>query len=322
MSMLSNTRRALAGAVASVAALSLAGCASSGSAAPSSAPATPTSSAAAGQFPVTVHAANGNVTITRRPTAVVSLSATATEMLFAIGAGAQVKAVDRDSDYPPNVPRSTLNALALNVEAVAAYRPDLVVAAGLSKAQSQQLARLSVHVLDEPAATDVSQSYEQLIQLGAATGHPDGAAAVVARMTQQIAAIARSMPKRAATYYYELDQTYYSVTSATFIGRALRLLGLASIADSAKGAAASGGYPQLSAEFILNADPGYVFLADTRCCKQSLATLARRPGWSTLSAVRNGRVVALDDDIASRWGPRLVDLLRTVADAIKQHPAP
>ena len=319
--MLSNTRRALAGAAASVAVLSLAACASSGTAAPSSAPATPTSSAAA-QFPVTVHAANGNVTIARRPTAIVSLSATATEMLFAIGAGPQVKAVDRDSDYPPNVPRSTLNSLELNVEAVAAYQPDLVVAAGLSKAQSQQLARLSVHVLDEPAATDVSQSYQQLTQLGAATGHPDGAAAVVARMKQQIAAIARSMPKRSATYYYELDQTYYSVTSATFIGRALRLLGLASIADSAKGAAASGGYPQLSAEFILNADPGYVFLADTRCCKQSLATLARRPGWSTLSAVRNGRVVALDDDIASRWGPRLVDLLRTVADAIKQHPAP
>ena len=320
--MLSNTRRALAGAVASVAALSLAACASSGSAAPSSPRATPTSSAAAAQFPVTVHAANGNVTIPRKPTAIVSLSATATEMLFAIGAGAQVKAVDRDSDYPPNVPRSTLNALELNVEAVAAYQPDLVVAAGLSKAQSQQLAKLSVHVLDEPAATDVSQSYQQLTELGAATGHPDDAAAVVARMKQQIAAIARSMPKRSATYYYELDQTYYSVTSATFIGRALRLLGLASIADSAKGAAASGGYPQLSAEFILNADPGYVFLADTRCCKQSLATLARRPGWSTLSAVRNGRVVALDDDIASRWGPRLVDLLRTVADAIKQHPAP
>ena len=320
--MLSNTRRALAGAAASVAVLSLAACASSGTAAPSSAPATPTSSAAAAQFPVTVHAANGNITIARRPTAIVSLSATATEMLFAIGAGPQVKAVDRDSDYPPNVPRSTLNSLELNVEAVAAYQPDLVVAAGLSKAQSQQLARLSVHVLDEPAATDVSQSYQQLTQLGAATGHPDGAAAVVARMKQQIAAIARSMPKRSATYYYELDQTYYSVTSATFIGRALRLLGLASIADSAKGAAASGGYPQLSAEFILNADPGYVFLADTRCCKQSLATLARRPGWSTLSAVRNGRVVALDDDIASRWGPRLVDLLRTVADAIKQHPAP
>jgi cobalamin transport system substrate-binding protein len=322
MSMLSNKRRALTGLVASIAALFVAACASSGTPAPSSAPATTTSSAAATQFPVTVHAANGSVTITRKPTAILSLSATATEMLFAIGAGPQVKAVDRDSDYPPNVPRTSLNALQLNVEAVAAYQPDLVVAAGLSKAQSRQLATLSVHVLDEPAATDISQSYQQLTQLGDATGHPDGAATVIAHMKQQIAAIVHSTPKRPATYYYELDQTYYSVTSATFIGRALRLLGLTSIADSGKGAAASGGYPQLSAEFILNADPGYVFLADTRCCKQSAATVARRPGWSTLSAVRSGRVVALDDDIASRWGPRIVDLLRTVAETIQQHPLP
>jgi iron complex transport system substrate-binding protein len=322
MSMLSNTRRALAGLVASVAALSAAACSSSGTPAPSSTPTTPTPSVAAAQFPVTVHAANGNVTITRKPTAIVSLSATATEMLFAIGAGAQVKAVDRDSDYPRNVPRTSLNALELNVEAVAAYQPDLVVAAGLSKAQAQQLATLHVHVLDEPAVTDISQSYRQLTELGDATGHPDGAAAVVAHMKQQIATIAHSAPKLSATYYYELDQTYYTATSTTFIGRALRLLGLTSIADSAKGAAASGGYPQLSAEFILSADPGYVFLADTRCCKQSAATVARRPGWSTLSAVRSGRVVALDDDIASRWGPRIVDLLRTVAHAIQQHPLP
>jgi iron complex transport system substrate-binding protein len=322
MSMLSNTRRALAGLVASVAVLSLAACSSSGAPAPGSAPAPPTSSGAATQFPLTVRAANGDVTITRKPTAIVSLSATATEMLFAIGAGAQVKAVDRDSDYPPNVPRTTLNALQLNIEAIAAYQPDLVVAAGLSKAQSEQLAKLSILVLDEPAVTNISQSYQQFAQLGDATGHRDGAAAVVARMKQQIAAIAHATPKQSATYYYELDQTYYSVTSATFIGRALRLLGLTSIADPAKGAAASGGYPQLSAEFILNADPGYVFLADTRCCKQSLATLARRPGWSSLAALRGGRVVALDDDIASRWGPRIVDLLRTVSDAMQQHPLP
>src|SRR5262249_14377104 len=142
-----------------------------------------------------------------------------------------------------------------------------------------------------------------------------------ATMKQQIDAISKSTRKQNATYYYELDQTYYSVTSTTFIGRVLGLLGLKSIADSAKGAAASGGYPQLSAEYILKADPDYVFLADTKCCKQSRATVAKRPGWSTLNAVRDGRVVPLDDDIASRWGPRVVDLLRTVSAAIKEHPA-
>jgi len=144
---------------------------------------------------------------------------------------------------------------------------------------------------------------------------------VIASRKQKIASIVTTASKRAATYYYELDQTYYSVTSTTFIGRVLRLLGLSSIADAAKGAAASGGYPQLSAEFILKADPDYVFLADTRCCQQSQTTVGKRPGWSALSAVRGARVISIDDSIASRWGPRVVDLLSTVATALQQHPA-
>ena len=315
--MLSHSRRALTALVASVAALTAAACSSSSKPSRSSSPPATTSSPAA-QFPVTVQAGNGAVTIARKPTAIVSLSPTATEMLYAIGAGAQVKAVDKNSDYPPNAPHTGLDALQLNPEAIATYRPDLVVASGLNKSQAQQLTKLHVQVLDEPAATDLDQSYDQLTQLGRATGHADGAASEVANMKQQIGAITKTAPKQTATYYYELDQTYYSVTSTTFIGRTLRLLGLTSVADSAKGA--GGGYPQLSAEYVLKANPGYVFLADTRCCKQSEATVAKRPGWSSLAAVREGRVVLLDDDIASRWGPRIVDLLKAVAGALHKHP--
>ena len=106
------------------------------------------------------------------------------------------------------------------------------------------------------------------------------------------------------------------MTSATFVGQLLNLLGMRSIADAATGAAAAGGYPQLSAEYIIKANPDYIILADTICCHQSAATVARRPGWSSLSAVRQGHVVALNDDIASRWGPRTTDLLRTVETAI------
>jgi iron complex transport system substrate-binding protein len=100
----------------------------------------------------------------------------------------------------------------------------------------------------------------------------------------------------------------------------LGLLGLHSIADAAKGAAASGGYPQLSGEFVLKANPNYIVLADTVCCGQSAATVAGRPGWSNLGAVRGGRVLALNDDIASRWGPRIVVLLSQVANELKAHP--
>ncbi len=210
--MLTHPRRGLAALVAALAVLSAAACSSSGQPAPTSGPGTSgtvtsSPSVAAGQFPVTVHAGNGNVTVPRKPTAIVSLSPTATEMLFAIGAGPQVKAVDKDSDYPPTVPRTNLNSLQLNAEAVVSYQPDLVVASGLAPAQSQQLAKLHIQVLDEPAATDITQTYQQLTQLGDVTGHADGAAAQIASMRQQIATITKAAPKQAATYYYELDQT-------------------------------------------------------------------------------------------------------------------
>jgi iron complex transport system substrate-binding protein len=293
----------------------LAGCGNGSPTAASSAPA-----AAAASFPATA----GGVTLTQRPTHIVSLTPTGTEMLFQIGAGAQVTAVDDQSDFPTDAPKTDLSSYQPNAEAVAAHNPDLVVISDDSTKIKEQLTALRIPVYQMPAATTLDDTYGELAALGTLTGHPTGAAGVAKQIRDGVAKLVADVPKRSKplTVYYELDQTYYSVTSATFIGRALRLLGLSSIADSAKGAAASGGYPQLSAEFILNADPGYVFLADTRCCKQSLATMARRPGWSTMSAVRSGRVVALDDDIASRWGPRLVDLLHTVADAIQEHPAP
>jgi iron complex transport system substrate-binding protein len=253
------------------------------------------------------------------------MSPTATEMLYAIGAGGQVKAVDELSDYPPQAPRTSLDATQPNVEAIVSYHPDLVVVAGDPTGLTHQLALFGVPVLSEPAAATLADAYEQYEQLGIATGHSARARAEVARIQAQITSVLRSAPRPIApgTYYYELDQTYYSVTSSTFIGKVLGLLGLKNIADRATGAASGDGYPQLSAEFIVKANPQYIFLADTICCQQSAATVAARPGWSTLRAVREGHVVELNDDIASRWGPRIVDLLRTVANGLNtKHAAP
>ncbi len=270
---------------------------------------------------MTVHAANGAVKIPVRPTAVVSLSPTATEMLYAIGAGKQVKAVDSDSDYPAGIPHTSLDGNDPNVEAIAAYKPDLVVVAQEAPGLNSQLGALHIPVLYAPAATTLNQVYQQFDELGGATGHVPSAKTEVNKIKGQIGRIVRSVHRTThpLTYYYELDQTYYSATSNTFIGRLLGLLGLRSIADAAKGAAASGGYPQLSAEFILKANPNYVFLADTLCCGQSAATVAKRPGWSNLSAVKERRVLALNDDIASRWGPRIVVLLSDVAAELNHH---
>jgi iron complex transport system substrate-binding protein len=243
-------------------------------------------------------------------------------MLYAIGAGPQVKAVDSYSTYPPNAPVTKLNAYTPNVEAIAKYKPDLVIVATDTSGFNAQMAKLKIPVLYDPAASNLNQAYQQYLTLGRATGNVNGARAEVAKVKAQIAHTVSTTPKapKGSTYYYELDPTYYSVTSSTFMGQLLGLLGITSIANSVTGAAQNGGYPQLSAEFILQANPNYIVLADTICCKASAASVAARPGWSALSAVQNGRIIALNDSIASQWGPRITILLQEVAAAIKSHP--
>jgi iron complex transport system substrate-binding protein len=242
-------------------------------------------------------------------------------MLFAIGAGRQVKAVDKDSDYPHRAPHTGLDGFQPNVEAIVAYRPDLVVVADDSAGLTAKLQSFSIPVLALPAATALADTYKELNELGVATGHVKAGADEAAHIEAQVAQIVRDAPKPKAhpTYYYELDQTYFSATSSTFIGRVLGLLGLHNIADAAPAAATSDGYPQLSSEFIVQSNPDYIFLADTICCGQSAHTVDARPGWSTVTAVKKGQVVALRDDIASRWGPRIVDLMQTVEAALAKH---
>ena len=105
------------------------------------------------------------------------------------------------------------------------------------------------------------------------------------------------------------------MTSKTFIGSIFAMLGLQNVADASDPDGKAFGYPQLSAEALVKANPDLVFLADTKCCQQSADTVKTRAGWARITAVSKGQVVALDDDIASRWGPRVVDLAKIIADA-------
>ena len=250
------------------------------------------------------------------PRRIVSLSPTATESLFAIGAGKQVVAVDDQSDYPKRAPKTSLSGYTPNVEAIAGYRPDLVVLSGDANGVVDGLRKLGIRVLLQEAATNLAGSYAQISQLGTITGHKRNAAALVARMKRAIAQAVKSVPKRKLSVYHELDPTYYSATSKTFIGRIYKLFGLRNIADAAD--SSGSGYPQLSGEYILSSNPSLIVLADTRCCGQSAATVARRPGWSGLSAVRNHRVVGIDDSVASRWGPRIVNFIQAVGKALRR----
>jgi cobalamin transport system substrate-binding protein len=300
--------------VAFVLALSVAACGSYAGSSDMTGGEGATSSTESSSFPVTVEGTNGQVKINERPVRIVSLSPTATEDLFAIGAGEQVIAVDDQSTFPPEAPTTELSGFEPNVEAIAGHEPDLVVFATEPGDLGSSLEGLGITALQLDAAPTLEVAYDQIEQLGAATGHADEAEALVADMRSEVEALVEGADVASGTsFYYELDDTFYSVTSKTFIGQLFVLLGLENIADAAgKG---SGGYPQLSAEYIIESDPDLIFLADTRCCDQSLQTVAERPGWGELTAVTDGGVVPLDDDVASRWGPRVVDLLRQISEA-------
>lgn len=277
-----------------------------------------TAANAAGGFPVTIATAGGEIEIPALPTKIVSMSATHTEMLFAIGAGDQIVAVDAFSNYPADAPVTDLTGFAPNVEAIVGYETDLVVTDGdWDGASMEALTDLGIPVLILPAALTLDDVYAQLEQLGVATGQISDAAALVAEMQSEVTAILDSVPNGGLTFYHELDTTFYSVTSGTFIGHVYELMGLDNIADAV--GEGSFGYPQLSEEYILQQDPDLILLADTICCDVTGDTLKDRPGWDTLTAVQNGMVVELNDDIASRWGPRIVDHMEIVADAIAQH---
>jgi cobalamin transport system substrate-binding protein len=277
---------------------------------------------AAAAFPVTVKTGNGAVTIKSDPTRIVSLSPTTTEDLYAVGAGSQVVAVDNDSDYPAGVPKTTLSGLTPNIEAIAKYNPSLVVASQNSGGLVAGMTKLGIPVLIEPAVATIDAAYAQIQQLGQATGHADKAATVVAGMKQQIAADVKQAgaSHQGLTYYWELSANpFYSATSATFIGQVVGLFGLKNIADKAS-KPADAGYPQLSQEYIVTAKPQIIFLADNEAADggQSPAVVAKRPGWSGIPAVQDHEVIGLNDDVASRWGPRIPQLVAEIAQAVEQ----
>jgi iron complex transport system substrate-binding protein len=271
-----------------------------------------------------------------KPTCVVSLSPTATETLFAIGAGKEVQAVDTDSDFPTTgLPKKRINALNPSVEAIIGLckttsahpspKPDLVIISYDANEIKEKLAAVGVKVVDQEPPTTVAGALAQIEQLGTLTGHVKSAEKLATSIKKTIAADVASVPKhpgKTLTAYYELDTTYYSLTSSTFVGSLLKALGVVNIADP-KNTTADAGYPQLSPEYIIGADPKMIFLADTLCCGQSATTVAKRPGFSSIAAVKDGEVIPLNDDIASRWGPRLSvlmnELTASVKDALKNH---
>lgn len=279
---------------------------------------TPARTTSEPEFPVTISSGDVEVTIEKRPERIVSLSPTATEILFAIEAGDQVEAVDDQSNYPAEAPKSDLSGFQPNVEAIAARNPDLVIYQFDPGDLADSLEKLGIPAIMQSAAVQLENTYQQITDLGRATGNAEAAEDLVESMKKEITEVLETVPEfeDSPTYYHELEQTYFTLTSKTFAGEIYSMLGLENIADAAD--TDGSGYPQLSAEYIIDADPDFIFLADTKCCGQSSDTVAQRPGWGSMKAVTGDRVVELDDDVASRWGPRVVDFFKAVAEAASE----
>ncbi|MGB7860189.1 MAG: ABC transporter substrate-binding protein [Acidimicrobiia bacterium] len=269
-------------------------------------------------FPVTVEADNGTVAIEDRPEAVVSLSSTATEMLFAVGAGPQVVAVDDQSSYPAEAPITDLSGFTPNLEAILSYAPDLVVIAFDPGDLVAGLDAAGVPVLSFGAALTIDDVYRQLEVLGIATGNHEGASETSVGIQEDLASIVADAEGlgEGVSFYHEIDALLYTVTSSTFFGAIYGLFGMENIADPADEDNAAFGYPQLSGEYVVASDPDIIFLANT-LYGESAETVSERPGWEVMTAVGNGDIVELDSDIASRWGPRIVDFAQAVADALR-----
>lgn len=252
------------------------------------------------------------------PKRIISLSPSATETLFAIGAGKQVIAVDDLSNYPSNAPITKLSAFSPNVEALLNYKPDLIILnADATKALEVKAAleKLKIAVFLEKAPDNLKQAYAEVTALGRATGNLSGAQSTISAMKSRITTAIKSAKKsKPITFFHELDKTLYSATSDTFIGKVYKDFNLKNIADPAA-SADSAGYPQLQSEYLIKANPRVIFLADAQY-GESITTLATRPGWNGIAAVKNKDVVALPEDIPSRWGPRLADFYEFIAKSI------
>ena len=258
--------------------------------------------------------------VSEAPQTIISLSATHTEILFAVGAGEQVVAVDSMSNYPAESAGvlTDLAAYEPSVEAITAYEPDLVVIGDDFVGLAEQLTAVGIKSWVSSAPTTLDEAYAQIEDLGTAVGRGDEAIALATSMKSEIDAIIAQAPAldEPISFYHELDDMNYSVTSNTFIGSIYAALGLQNIADATQG---DTDYPQLSAEFIVSQNPDMIFLSDTKCCGVTAASVAARPGWEVLSAVQGGGIVELDDDVASRWGPRLVEFVQVLSDGVNAY---
>ena len=266
---------------------------------------------------------NRTVTLAGPAQRVVSLAPANTEILFLIGARAQVVGRDETSDYPAEVlALPTVGGYSgFNLEAIVALHPDLVLAQGGGFNSPELVASLenlglTVYVLPNPATLE--DMYTNLETVSKLTGHESETAALVESFKVRVAAVdEKIMPlSYGPTVYYELDATNptkpYTAGPGTFVDQLISRAGGINI-----GAELQSQWAQISLEQLVVANPAIIILGDS-AYGETPEKVAQRPGWGSLTAIQTGQVFPFDDNLVSRPGPRLVDGLEAMAKLL--HP--
>lgn len=268
--------------------------------------------------PITVRDDAGRtVTFTTPPQRIVSAAPSATELAFAVGLGDEVVAVDKFSNYPSAATsRTSIGSYTQpDLEAILGAKPDLVLVTDVHLADlvpTLDAQKIPTLVL---AAKNIEGILLDLELLGRVGGQQAKADELVSQLRARIAAVeAKVAGSDPVPVFYELDPTLFTPGPGTFIDDIIRRAGGRNIA-----AGATTAYPQLSSEEVIAANPAVIILAD-EVAGVTADAVAARPGWSKVSAVTTKRIVAIDADIGSRPGPRVVDALEQIAAAL--HPTP
>ena len=245
---------------------------------------------------------------------VVSLLPSLTEAVCTLGACDRMVAVDRWSDWPVSVQRlPKVGSLDdINLEAIVALKPDLVLVAPSSRV-AERLRGLGL-VVAELDAQNLPEVQRVLMRVGALLGRSDAARKAWDAIAQQLKQARAQVPVRAqgVRVYFEVSTTPYAAGEASFIGQLLLQLGVANVVPKTMGP-----FPKLNPEFVVRADPDLIMLDE-----QSALGLARRPGWGRMNAVRLGRICAFssaDYNVLVRPGPRLGEAALLLAQCLHQH---
>ena len=249
------------------------------------------------------------------PKRIISLSPSITEILFEIGSGNQVIAVDNLSNYPNEAPITDISAYDPNVEAISLLNPDLVILSYNIKNLKTALKKIGIETIYLPAPLKFEDILDQIDYLGLQTGNEDKAKKLISKMKNRMKTLQKLRENEKATkIYHEIDPNYYSPSKFSFIGDIYQKLNYKNVADKAD--ISNLGYPKLSPELIISENPDLIVLPGKD--NKYVEKVKLRPGWSYIEAVKKNNFLLTNNDIASRWGPRILNFASILVEYSKK----